>query len=330
MTSTPSPSPNKKLLLAIAPKVHSKTSSILSNQEIINAAMAKYRDLENIPPSKPTSVKSTKLSFDHANSKDLARKQTKKVQSKPSDSERPRSRNALKPSFEALQASSPASNGQRQKQKPRTKQTKTGLKVLDSKSSNDQLSVSGSGPGSVQTNPKFTKTSVSSGGPRTPDRKSNANFYNYDDNSTKDLKEILFPDLYGPNLLPVTPAKQLNHPQNPHFPMSAKALTPPSSGVDAFAGSSFHQSPAPSTLPKPSFKRSPKTTSCVAYNQPSSPDGPGNLDSLSEVSILETPPSSPTPFEQMIASKFQQTCEPVSEVSVLENDLKRILNVKCD
>uniref|UniRef100_A0A060TJ76 ARAD1D44880p n=1 Tax=Blastobotrys adeninivorans TaxID=409370 RepID=A0A060TJ76_BLAAD len=59
------------------------------------------------------------------------------------------------------------------------------------------------------------------------------------------LKEILFPDLYGKGSGPsAAPRAPLTPPRNPS----------PARNSPHFAGASFHSSPAPSALPKPSFK----------------------------------------------------------------------------
>lgn len=158
-----------------------------------------------------------------------------------------------------------------------------------------------------------TQNKKSHEAPRTRDMKRNIHYRNLGHSEAgKDLKEILFPGLYGPSSVPSTPSVQwypqysgsFNNANN--FPHSCLRITPPpllpAGVVEAFAGSSFHRSPAPSTLPKPSFKKSPKS----ALKR-------------------EAPPPPSTPFEQVIANKFESNTRPIT--NSLEQDLKRLLNV---
>ena len=182
--------------------------------------------------------------------------------------------------------------------------------------------------------PKLSRKKKGRDGVKTPDRRHD-NSNSFDNDSTKDLKEILFPDLYGAKSTPVkkrnngppqTPGNKQqprmhNIPNNMGQPFTPQRSSPPG---DIFAGSSFHNSPAPSALPKPSFKAK---TSCTLY---SAPDDTYN---------------SATAFDRLISSKlanngsntsFAETNitpsnnAPISSATdnfSLENDLKRILNV---
>lgn len=163
---------------------------------------------------------------------------------------------------------------------------------------------------------------------KTPDKRYENNNPNFDDDSNRDLKEILFPELYGTKSTPVrqrnipqTPGN--NNKQQPRLPINGPPPFTPKRGSppgDLFAGSSFHNSPAPSALPKPSFKGK---TSCTLYAD-------------------NEQTTAPTPFERLISNKLaaNNTTTPTFDANnatlmssssndnfSLENDLKRILNV---
>lgn len=176
----------------------------------------------------------------------------------------------------------------------------------------------------VQT-PKPSRKKKARDEARTPDRRYEGS--DFADDSAKDLKEILFPDLYGAKPTPVRPKHSNNGPQTPgnkprnssnnnfngNFNGNQMYSTQPvgsSPPGDCFAGSSFHNSPAPSALPKPSFK--PKTA-CALYSQSEN-----------------FPPVTATSFERMISNKFSNNDSPAAaqpDNYSLENDLKRLLNV---
>lgn len=185
----------------------------------------------------------------------------------------------------------------------------------------DSSSLQQDQPSGAQT-PKPSRRKKNRDELKTPDkRRENSN-----DDNDKDLKEILFPDLFGAksaqpqglnNGLMTPNSKQRsnsnnskNNNNNNANMFSPQRSSPP---TDCFAGSSFHNSPAPSALPKPSFK--PKTA-CTLYSPPRSSDS--------------------TPFERMISNKlnsgFSSNDDNMSQSSniALENDLKRLLNVNRD
>lgn len=178
----------------------------------------------------------------------------------------------------------------------------------------------------VQT-PKPSRKKKARDETRTPDRRYEGS--DFADDSAKDLKEILFPDLYGAKPTPVrpklsnsntgpqTPGNKPRNSNNKNFngnlngnQMYSTQPVGSSPSGDCFAGSSFHNSPAPSALPKPSFK--PKTA-CALYSQSEN-----------------FPPVPATSFERMISNKFSNNDSPATaqpDNYSLENDLKRLLNV---
>lgn len=192
---------------------------------------------------------------------------------------------------------------------------------------------------------------------KTPGRRYENSNPNFEDDSTKDLKEILFPDLFGAKAS--SPMKQkfpptgpqgkrqtrsntnnsntninfngningningnMNGNMNGNITANGQMLSPQQSSppFDCFAGSSFHNSPAPSALPKPSFK-GVKTTSCALYSPSETFPPTTTTTTTSTASFVGR--NNGFSNNDMYTNNSATTSETIS----LESDLKRILNV---
>lgn len=129
----------------------------------------------------------------------------------------------------------------------------------------------------------------------------------------RDLKEILFPDLYNKAPAPRKKMEKKGVTLRDNFPKAPKALDQDSNNdMSCFAGSSFSNTPDPSALPKPILfgKSSPKSRNSLLHesddNSPSAqnsgsasssaPSSPQSDNDAKEINNVNAIPSQP-PFQ---------------------------------